>query len=178
MVKERRWKVVALLAMGMAIGVVLAGTPAGAHVASWTHNWNTHIKPRADAHYLPGGDLPSGRTIRGTYRVTGNDQGAGNGLTTSAISFGWRLSSAPTEHFIPAGTPPPAGCPGTATNPQAVSGHLCVDEVTDINAAGQLIANPVNNVGNQASRYGAFVLAQSAADGVFATGGTWAVRSP
>jgi hypothetical protein len=39
-VKDRRWKVVALLAAGIAIGIVMLGTPAGAHVAGWTHNWN------------------------------------------------------------------------------------------------------------------------------------------
>lgn len=38
--RDRRWKVVALLAAGIAIGVVMVGTPAGAHVAGWTHNWN------------------------------------------------------------------------------------------------------------------------------------------
>ena len=29
----------------------MTGTPAGAHVASWAHNWKKHIKPRTDANY-------------------------------------------------------------------------------------------------------------------------------
>ncbi|MGH3040306.1 MAG: hypothetical protein ACRDNG_00935 [Gaiellaceae bacterium] len=49
--RERRWRLVALLATGIALGVVMTGTPAGAHVASWAHNWKKHIKPRTDAHY-------------------------------------------------------------------------------------------------------------------------------
>lgn len=49
--KERRWKLVALLAAGIAIGVVLTATPATGHVAGWAHNWNKHIKPKADKRY-------------------------------------------------------------------------------------------------------------------------------
>jgi hypothetical protein len=49
--KERRWKLVALLAIGMAIGVVMVGTPAGAHVSGWAHNWKKHVKPKADKRY-------------------------------------------------------------------------------------------------------------------------------
>ena len=48
---ERRWKVVALLATGIMIGVVMAGTPAGAHVSGWAHNWSKHIRPKADKRY-------------------------------------------------------------------------------------------------------------------------------
>jgi hypothetical protein len=49
--KDRRWKVVALLAAGVAIGVSISATPAVGHVSGWVHNWNTHIKPRTDARY-------------------------------------------------------------------------------------------------------------------------------
>jgi hypothetical protein len=51
MKRERRWKVVALLAAGIAIGIVLTATPAVGHVSSWTHNWKTHIRPKADVRY-------------------------------------------------------------------------------------------------------------------------------
>jgi hypothetical protein len=44
--RTRRWKAVVLLAAGMAIGVVMIGTPAGAHVSGWAHNWNKHLKPK------------------------------------------------------------------------------------------------------------------------------------
>jgi hypothetical protein len=48
----RRWRAVALLAVGMTIGVVMVATPAGAHVGGTVgHLWNDHIKPKADARY-------------------------------------------------------------------------------------------------------------------------------
>lgn len=196
--RERRWKLVALLAVGMAIGVIIAGTPVSAHVANWTHNWNTHIKPRADARYytkaqsnaryytkaqanarfLPGGNAPSGTTIRGVYRVASNAVGAASNLGSSAITFGFTLSSAPTPHFIAQGTSPPAECPGSAATPQAAAGHLCVYEGTDVNAMGQVIVNPITNGGPEASPYGAAVHAQPEGDGIWVTGGTWAVTAP
>jgi hypothetical protein len=124
-----------------------------------------------------GGDLPRGKKIRGTYHVTGNAQGQSFGLGSSAMSFGWTLAAAPTAHFITAGTTPPPQCPGDAATPQAAVGHLCVYEVSDINAQGQQIVNPLTNTPG-ASRYGAFIRATSAADVSFATAGTWAVTAP
>ena len=176
--KVRRWQAVALLTLGIALGIALTASPAGSHVAGWAHNWNKHIKPKADKRYLPGGNLPSGRTIRGTYYAGGSDQGAGIGEASSAISFGWRLSAVPIHHLIPVGTPPPAECRGTAANPQAAPGHLCVYGVTNLNLASQVIVNPVTGTGDQASRYGFSVVAFSAEDGMLEAGGTWAVRSP
>lgn len=182
--KERRWKLVALLATGIAIGVVMVGTPAGAHVASWAHNWNTHIKPRADARYytkpqangrfLPGGILPAGRTIRGTYWM-GATAGAGFDLATSEISFGWRFAAAPTRHFIQLGDPAPAACPGTADAPAANRGHLCVYESLALNAG----VRDVNGPGGDGStyRFGARMFIRSAAAGTFWSGGTWAATS-
>ncbi len=167
---ERRWKLFALVASGIAIGVALAGTPAGAHVASWTHNWNAHIKPKADARYLPGGNLPAGKTIRGAYRISGNDQGAGMDLDGTTISFGYTLATAPTGHFIQSGATPPPQCPGNVSNPQAARGHLCVYELSGTNAQSEAIASPI-------TRYGVGLSATSAADGQWVTVGTWAVRS-
>jgi hypothetical protein len=52
MQKNKRWAAVALLAAGIAIGVVIVATPAGAHVGgSVKHLWN-HLKPRADQRYV------------------------------------------------------------------------------------------------------------------------------
>lgn len=48
----RRWRAVALLAAGLAIGVTMMATPAMSHVGGTVgHLWNDHIKPRADARY-------------------------------------------------------------------------------------------------------------------------------
>ena len=39
------------LIAGASFGAVMVATPAGAHVASWEHNWTEHIRPRTDARY-------------------------------------------------------------------------------------------------------------------------------
>jgi hypothetical protein len=86
---RKRWAAVALLAAGIAIGVVMVATPAGAHVSSWAHNWNKHIKPKADQRYqriptepqhysIPGAALVPDDGTRGDDFVSGaGDQNLG-----------------------------------------------------------------------------------------------------
>jgi hypothetical protein len=143
------------------------GTPAGAHVSGWGHNWKKHVRPKADQRYLPGGTLPSGATIRGVYRISGTGTDSGS----TDISFGYALASTPTRHFISQGAPAPAQCPGSVSNPQAARGHLCVYELTDTNAASQAVTSPL-------SRFGFGLTASSAGAAPWITHGTWAVRSP
>ena len=48
----RRWRAVALLAAGLAIGVAMTATPVSGHIgSSVTHLWNAHLKPKTDARY-------------------------------------------------------------------------------------------------------------------------------
>ena len=48
----RRWRSIALLAIGIVIGVAMTATPVSAHVGSnVTHLWKTHLRPKADARY-------------------------------------------------------------------------------------------------------------------------------
>lgn len=169
--KERRWKLVALLAAGIAIGVVMMGTPAGAHVASWTHNWNAHIKPKADKRYVKKTAI---KTIQGNYAVGGNTSND----AWSEIDFGFQLASAPEEHFIPEATAPPAGCPGSATNPQAGPGHLCVYEANSLNRDTLRIFTGTTGGLDQASRWGAGLWLRPTAAGDYFSYGTWAVTAP
>jgi hypothetical protein len=84
MKKERRWKLVALLAAGIAIGVVMVGTPAGAHVGGTVaHLWG-HLKPRADARYVNETELlwavvdgDGEAIVRGNRAVSVNRSSAG-----------------------------------------------------------------------------------------------------
>jgi hypothetical protein len=99
----------------------------------------------------------------------------------SAQSFGFRLSAAPVVHYITAGSPPPADCPGTVTNPQANPGHLCAFEVHAQNVTSfRGICNPEASgcPGASASREGFAVYAQIQTAGsslyVF---GSWAVTA-
>jgi hypothetical protein len=54
----RRWRTLAVLATGVAIGVAIAATPAASHIGSVTHLWNHHIKPKADARYVNASEAP------------------------------------------------------------------------------------------------------------------------
>lgn len=53
---ERRWKRVALLTAGILMGVVMVGTPVGAHVTSSVNHIWAHIKPKADNRYVNVGE--------------------------------------------------------------------------------------------------------------------------
>jgi hypothetical protein len=162
-----------LLAAGIAIGVVMVATPAGAHVSSWAHNWNKHIKPKADKRYVKKSAI---RTIQGHYA------GGGRAATTSdyawdQISFGFELASAPAEHFLPVGSPSTSQCPGTAGNPQAAPGHLCVYEAISDNRS-DVIPFGATGTPSSASRWGAGLWFIPAAAGNFYSYGTWAVTAP
>lgn len=78
----------------------------------------------SSADLVPGGILPSGVTIRGTWDI--NLSGAATTYFITTVSYGYSLQSAPTAHYIGPGDTVPAECPGTLENPQADAGHLCV----------------------------------------------------
>ncbi len=83
-------------------------------------------KGPAGSPWTDGGTLPEGATETGAWsaytKATGNDP--------AAISFPIPLASVPTfevaTNYIPSNESPTAQCPGTAANPKAASGNLCV----------------------------------------------------
>jgi hypothetical protein len=86
MQSKKRWAAVALLAAGIAIGIVMVATPAGAHVGgSVNHLWN-HLKPKADKRYVNEKELlwavvdgvpPGPAIVRGNGAVSVNRSSAG-----------------------------------------------------------------------------------------------------
>ena len=122
---DRRWKVVALLATGIMIGVVMAGSPAGAHVGGTVnHLWN-HLRPKADARY----DRPTvkkGETIRGTI--------GGQVITSATGEWGFnaqlpRAAPVPLDdaHVVVNGVDEVGStCTGTSTSPTASPGYVCI----------------------------------------------------
>jgi hypothetical protein len=167
---KKRWAAVALLAAGIAIGVVMVATPAGAHVGgSVNHLWN-HLKPKADKRYLPGPPMQKG-TVRGMFLVGGTAGGAGE-IFLGDIAYGWSMPSALTEHYIEAGDPNPAGCTGTVALPTAAPGHLCVYEQAGINAGTR------NVEALAGGRYGTRLFVNSAGAGQTEIRGTWVARAP
>jgi hypothetical protein len=70
--------------------------------------------------------LPSGKTERGQYSFAGQ---TGSGYSpVNSVSFALPLASAPSGHLIAISGAPTAECPGTASQPEAAPGNLCVYE--------------------------------------------------
>jgi hypothetical protein len=126
---------------------------------------------------FPEGNIPPGKTLRGTYAV--GVPSLDMDFIATEISFGFQLASAPTAHIIPSATAPPAECPGTSINPQAAPGHLCVYEAVGGNRNNLRVFNPADG-GGGASRWGAAVAFDvgGPSTGNTFSYGTWAVTSP
>jgi hypothetical protein len=103
---------------------------------------------------------------------------AGGEESVGAISFGFTLASAPTVRYINFGTPAPAECPGTATEPQATAGNLCVYEgVAPMNTTVRGEFDAVGGANNITTTFGAAVYADATAATAYRTRGSWAVTS-
>jgi hypothetical protein len=104
---ERRWRLVALLAIGILIGLVVAGTPAGAHVGGTvSHLWNTHLKPKADTRYA--------NAVSGTDKAKNADEVDGLDSTRFARVV---ASGTATRDFDPIGS---LDCTWFTINPAGV----------------------------------------------------------
>jgi hypothetical protein len=133
---------------------------------------------RGEAGPFPG-TLPSGVTIRGTYAIATHQNTAGE-FHADAQSFGFTLASPPTPHFVAKGTAPPAQCPGSASNPQAVAGSLCVYEGVEQNRTSPTIFNPANGISGSSgtSGFAVDVTGGASTSENILSYGTWAVTAP
>ena len=128
----------------------------------------------SSANILPGGTLPQGRMLRGTFHMGDTADAAGD-LADSEISFGFNFSAPPTHHFIESGDPVPAGCSGSHSNPSASPGHLCVFEMSAMNRATMDNFNITGPSGDGSTySFGARLWVRSAGTGDFWSQGTWA----
>lgn len=152
----------------------------------------TGAKGEAGANGEPwtaGGTVPSGKSLRGEWSVTGVAAGAGVNFINS-VSYALPLSSAPTTHFIrPEEEPLPSGCTGSVEEPGAEPGNLCVfakEEANSKQLAGGVYPLPfickwetgcVPNVSGEGegSVYGFGIVASSEEEGEVTLNGTWAV---
>jgi hypothetical protein len=132
---------------------------------------------KGDPGPFPDGDIPVGKTIRGTWAVGGEVTGGSFGL--DQISFGFRMPSAPTARYINAGAVPPAQCPGTLAEPQAAPGNVCVYEAFVANSTDRGVFGPHTSGGlfGDTSPYGTGVYARATATGQVLAFGTWAATS-
>lgn len=150
--------------------------------------------PQGPAGPFPG-VLPSGKTLTGVFSLTGVATASGQ-YADSPISFGFRFASAPTVVTVgiddTLAEAAAAGCPGTASEPKADPGKVCLYEMGHENldpmGGGTLEADgdqasvggyaPPGDVFGTATAYGTIVEAWSEAAGNFYSNGTWAATSP
>jgi hypothetical protein len=125
---------------------------------------------------LPGGTLPTGKTIRGNW-IAGGMASAGGDYFYESIPFGYALAAAPTAHLQAPAAPPTPQCPGSLNAPSAASGHLCFYTYATSNVSTRYACNPLNNLcgASQANPYGTTLLMISSAAGLAFSWGTWAV---
>ena len=121
--------------------------------------------------------LAAGKTIRGNYATAVN----GGNFMLASIPFVFRLAAPLTARFIAAGGAPPPECPGTAANPQAAGGFLCVFEAGNTNVqTTRGVCNPETTgcLIGASSREGAAVYAypQNGANPAWVFG-SWACNS-
>jgi hypothetical protein len=123
--------------------------------------------------------LPTGQTLTGTYYLGSTDPGTNYAI--DQISFQYRLAAAPQAHFIAVTGTPPSQCPGSAENPKAEPGNLCIYENESVGEAASSFAiySPMNKEGVKegTSPFGVAIEINAAGGGPFWSDGTWAVTA-
>jgi len=135
------------------------------------------VPPARRVRFRPGA-LPNGITVRGDYAIGRFDGGAAdNGFSVDAVQFGFRFPAPLQGRVIRFGVAPPAQCPGTAANPEAQPGNLCVYEGSE-SGAGLLGVYNSAAVEGLTDLDGAVLRVLSSVDGaVFYSIGRWAATS-
>ncbi len=88
--------------------------------------------------------LPSGKTEKGSWDLTvpAANPALGKPIAQTSISFVIPLEAEPQVHFLQPNAPAKTTeCPGTAENPEAAPGQLCVYAQEGINAPSEIIVS-------------------------------------
>jgi hypothetical protein len=123
------------------------------------------------------GQLPSGKTLYGVFGPGATASDAGD-VDQETMSFEFNVVTNPVVHYIPAGTTPPAECPGTLNQPRAQPGHLCLYEGQQVNVDSICVFNPVNDACSASAVRGFGVAVVAAGPGGYWAQGSWAVTAP
>ena len=124
--------------------------------------------------WTEGGTLPSGKSLKGEWGAS--ISATGLNAMADFVSFGIPLSSVPVAHYFKEGETPTAGsgCTGSAAEPGAEKGNLCVFTETAANVfQGEGFEPKVETVG----LFGFSVHAISKEAGIAQVAGTWAVTA-
>jgi hypothetical protein len=115
-------------------------------------------------------ELPPGRTLRGHFAVWGF--GMAGMQATASLSFPLPLPSKPTSGIVLASSAPSKECPGTAEEPEAAPGHVCIypSVVEEADALSVL----------HGDRFGLDlrITSLAAIEKPFGSSGTWAATAP
>jgi hypothetical protein len=114
--------------------------------------------------------LPSGKTLTGHYHLELDNVTNAHGDIGQGYSYAFPLASDPTTHFIASGATAPAQCPGSAAEPKALPGNLCVYEGTS--------NSDVVSFGVETDRHGFGLLMENTGSSSFWSIGSWAVTAP
>jgi hypothetical protein len=121
--------------------------------------------------------LESGQTLRGAYAASMVASLEGDALLAS-FTFPFPLTSTPAANFIPKGGASTANCPGTAANPAALPGELCVYETNAVNSILHCITGSASNSCGFSDTFGAVLDFGPGHPGLMFSFGTWAVTEP
>lgn len=88
--------------------------------------------------WTAGGTLPAGKTLEGQWNVGGYAAVADERFEAS-VSYGLPLAKAPITHYIRPSAPVPAGCLGSAEEPGAEPGNLCVFATSENNSLQEFL---------------------------------------
>ena len=136
--------------------------------------------------------LPGGETELGDWSVVANVSGAA--FVASSVSFVIPLKEAPpTVVYVRVGQSSVSGCPGTAAEPAADKGHLCIYAAVEENSQEELAGTklptscPVAKSGavcfgislgaGTADPFGFSVMAVAKEAGIVNVSGSWAVTA-
>lgn len=158
------------------VATLSGGIVPNAQVGVGTANNGAYL--RGDRTWQPFLILSSGQTLQGTYTIEFNAAAVG-GRGSSPISFPIRLAAAPTTNFIATGGAANTNCPGSAGNPTALPGQLCVYETYSTNISTRCVASVgASYACNNSDTWGTTVFVTATAAGQATSVGSWAVTAP
>jgi hypothetical protein len=126
--------------------------------------------------------LPSGATVVGTYDVHGSLPYVNHYRLHAAISFGYTMPAQLVTNVIAPNGAPTSACPGTADQPQAAPGNLCIyrQDLLENNVADVLLYTPTGGGDYLTSGFTGDMVEVVANWPNYPTeaGGTWAATAP
>jgi hypothetical protein len=121
--------------------------------------------------------VPSGKTLRGVWQISGYATAAGQ-YTDTQVSFDYPFATAPVPVIVTTSSNQnPAACKGSVANPTAAKGFVCVYVTSETNIAALSTVSAVTNVIGQATKFGWGIYETTAGAGNIVVNGTWAATA-